>query len=286
LVDVGDREADGRELMVMARDLCHPADDVVRARHNRALPQGQRLWSSVLATEPLGEVTFTLSAGRGRTARRVRQVLDEHCVRFADGRGGHVQATGLIAQEIDAPPGVTPIVWRLLTNRSVTSLEEVAELIDWSRARWEIEGLFFTLKEGCRVEALRLGRIERIERALVLHLVIAWRIMQLLRLGRTLPDLDVELLLDADEIQAAYILSKTPLPTGALCLNEVIRLIARLGGFPRAQGRWRARHEDALAGPPAGDGLRRRTQIRPCHSETVRCVQRGALMPMARRAGR
>jgi hypothetical protein len=32
--------------------------------------------------------------------------------------------------------------------------------------RWDIEAFLFTLKEGCRVEALQLGRIERIERAL------------------------------------------------------------------------------------------------------------------------
>jgi hypothetical protein len=48
----------------------------------------------------------------------------------------------------------------------------------------------------------------------MLYLVIAWRIMQLMRLGRTLPDIDATLLLDADEIKAASILTKTPLPTG------------------------------------------------------------------------
>jgi hypothetical protein len=236
LVYVGDREADMRELMVMARDLGHAADDLIRARHNRVLPKGKRLWSSVLATAPLGEVTFTLPAGRGRTARRVRQVLYAQSVRLADGRGGHVQATCVIAQEIDAPPGAKPIICRLLTNRTVTTLEDAAELIDWTRARWDIEVLFFTLKEGCRVEALQLGRIERIERALMLYLVIAWRIMQLMRLGRTLPDLDAELLLDPDEIKAAYILTKTPLPTGPARLNDVIRLIARLGGFLGRKG--------------------------------------------------
>ncbi|MFB1489902.1 MULTISPECIES: IS4 family transposase [unclassified Thiocapsa] len=238
LVYVGDREADMRELMVIARDLGHPADYLVRARHNRVLPKGQRLWSSVQASEPLGEVTFTLPAGRGRKARTVRQVLYAQSVRFPDGRrgGGKVSATCLIAQEIDAPPGVKPIVWRLLTSRSVSSLEDAAERIDWSRARWDIEGLFFTLKEGCRVEALQLGRIERIVRALMLHLVIAWRIMQLMRLGRTLPDLDAELLLNAYEIKAADILTKTLLPTGAARLNEVIRLMARMGGLLGRKG--------------------------------------------------
>lgn len=96
--------------------------------------------------------------------------------------------------------------------------------------------LLLTRKEGCRVEALQLGRVERIERALMLFLIIAWRIMRLMRLGRTLPDLGAELLLDADEIKAAFILTKTPLPKGPACLNDVVRLIARLDGFLGRKG--------------------------------------------------
>jgi hypothetical protein len=231
LVYVADREADLRERMAMARDLGYPADLVLRASHNRALPDGARLWPTVLASAPLGEVRFALPAGRGRTARAVRQDLYAQTVRFSDGRRGQVDATCVIAQEIDAPSGVKPIVWRLLTNRRVDTLEEAAELIDWYRARWEIELLFLTLKEGCRVEGLQLGRVERIERALMLFLIIAWRIMQLMRLGRTLPDLDAALLLDPDEIKAAYILSKKPIPKHPPRINEVVRLIAGLGGF-------------------------------------------------------
>jgi hypothetical protein len=41
----------------------------------------------------------------------------------------------LIAHEIDAPPGVKPIEWRLLTNRTAETLDDVVELIDWCRAR-------------------------------------------------------------------------------------------------------------------------------------------------------
>ncbi|NCC30103.1 MAG: IS4 family transposase, partial [Gammaproteobacteria bacterium] len=44
-----------------------------------------------------------------------------------------------------ARPGVKPIAWRLLTNRTVETLEDAAELIDWSRARREIELLFLVL---------------------------------------------------------------------------------------------------------------------------------------------
>ncbi|EGV27649.1 hypothetical protein ThidrDRAFT_4538 [Thiorhodococcus drewsii AZ1] len=112
----------------------------------------------------------------------------------------------------DAPKGVKPIEWRLLTNRSAETLEAAVELIEWYRARWEIELLFLVLKEACRVEALQLGTVERLQRAFVLFLVVGWRIARLMRLGRTVPDLDASLLLEPEEWQAAYILAKKPVP--------------------------------------------------------------------------
>jgi IS4 transposase len=42
-----------------------------------------------------------------------------------------------------------------LTNREAQDLDAVIELIDWYRARWEIEMFFNVLKNGCKVEALQ-----------------------------------------------------------------------------------------------------------------------------------
>lgn len=48
------------------------------------------------------------------------------------------------------------------------------------------ELLFLTPKKGCRVEALQLAGVKRIERALAVCLVVAWRIGLLMRLGGVL----------------------------------------------------------------------------------------------------
>jgi len=118
----------------------------------------------------------------------------------------------------------------LLTDRLVADIKDAIELIDWYRARWEIEMLFNILKNACRVEALQLGTVERLERAITLFMVVAWRIAHLMRLGRACPDLDASLFFDPDEIQGAYLLMEMKQPTKPT-LNEVPRLIARLGGF-------------------------------------------------------
>lgn len=98
--------------------------------------------------------------------------------------------------------------WRLLTNRGVNSLKQASELIDWYRARWEMELFFLILKEGCRVERLQLGDRDRLETALAIYMVIAWRINRLMRLGRTVPELEAELVFEPDEWRAAFILNK------------------------------------------------------------------------------
>jgi hypothetical protein len=129
-----------------------------------------------------------------------------------------------------------PVEWRLLSNRAAPALADVVELIDWYRARWEIELFFHVIKNGCRVEALQLSGIDRIERALALFMVVAWRIAHLMRTGRTCPDLDATLFFDPDEIQGAYLLTKKKPPNRPPRLNEVLCLIATLGGFLARKG--------------------------------------------------
>jgi hypothetical protein len=235
LVYVADREADMMPLMAPARELGTPVDWLVRAARNRCLADGDRLWAHTSAGAAVGQIEFAMPARHGVKARTVRQQLWARRIELPAGKGKTVSATCIVAREYDAPAGVKPIEWRLLSNREAATTEAVVELIDWYRARWEIEILFNVLKNACRVEALQLGAIERIERALALYLVVAWRIAHLMRLGRTCPDLDAELFFDPDEIQAAYLL-RDKLPPKKPRLNEVLRQIACLGGFRARKG--------------------------------------------------
>ena len=235
-VCIGDRECDMLSLMVKARELGYPADYLVRSQHNRVLPGGGKLWDRVLEQAPLGHIRFMLPAGRGRKSRSVEQEIRVQRVQLSDKAKGVIEISCLVASEVNAPAGIKPVVWRLLSNRVAATLQEASELIDWYRARWEIELFFLILKEGCRVERLQLSDKDRLESALAIYLVIAWRINRLMRLGRTVPELDAELVFEPDEWRAAFILNKKPIPKKMPGLNEVIRLIARRGGFLGRKG--------------------------------------------------
>jgi len=246
LVSVGDRENDIAAFMHRAHGLGAPADWLVRAKHNRKLAEAQdetgaekeieRLWEVVGQGESLGQVVFDLPPRKGRPGRRVAQELYLRRVRLPLPKGGEFEVTALWAQEKHPPAGEKPVSWKLLTNRTAETLEQAAELVDWYRCRWEIEVFFNVLKNGCRVEALQLSKLPRIENALAFYLIVAWRINYLVRLGRACPDLDCEVVFDREEWQAAYLVARKPIPDTPPKLNEVIRVVASFGGFLGRKG--------------------------------------------------
>lgn len=236
LVYLADREADIMELMLRARELQTPVDWLVRSKHNRALGEGTKLWPQVTATQALGTIRFNMPSRLGKSAREVEQQVWAKTVQLRDGKGGFVTASCIVARETTPPAGEKAIEWRLLTNRTVATLAQATLMIDWYRARWEIEMFFHVLKNGCHVQALQLGEIERIERAVVMYMIVAWRIARLMRLGRSCPELDAALMFEPDEWRAAYILNKEKIPDKTPTLNAVVRLVARLGGFLARKG--------------------------------------------------
>jgi hypothetical protein len=253
LVYVADREGDLRDLMDTAARRGCPADWLVRATHNRNTAAGDKLWDRLVRSEPLGEVEFTLPAAPGRPARLVRQTLYRERVTLPARKGAPAATvTALLAREEQPPAGEKAIEWRLLTNRAAETLEQVVELIDWYRRRWVVEIFFRILKSGCRVEALQLGTLERLERALVIYLIIAWRILHLVTWGRDCPELPCEVVFDPEEWRAAWIVAhRRPPPATPPTLNEMVRLVAGFGGFL-------GRKSDGHPGPKAiWEGMQR-----------------------------
>src|SRR5512143_1432545 len=253
LVYVADREGDLRALMDAAGRRGTPADWLVRAKHNRTTMAGDKLWDRLARGEPLEEVEFTLPAAPDRPARLVRQTLYRQAVTLPVHHGQPaVTVPAVLAREEHPPASEKAIEWRLLTNRTAETLEQVVELIDWYRRRWLVEVFFRIWKSGCRVEALQLGTLERLERALVIYLIIAWRILHLVTWGRECPNLPCEVVFALEEWQAAWIVAhRSSPPATPPKLGEMVRLIAGFGGFL-------GRKSDGPPGPKAlWEGMQR-----------------------------
>jgi hypothetical protein len=97
--------------------------------------------------------------------------------------------------------------------------------------RWRIEDWHRVLKSGCRIEELGHKTAERLKRAVAINLVIAWRIMLMTLLGRTLPELAAEVLFSDLEIRLLEAFARQRKLEGPTTLGIATRLVARLGGY-------------------------------------------------------
>ena len=112
--------------------------------------------------------------------------------------------------------------------------------------RWKIEVYFRTLKSGFRIEGRQFETLDRLLNCLAVYSIITWKIMYLCHLGRECPDLDCEIIFDPSEWKSVYMtVRQQDPPSDPPSLNEMIRMIASLGGYvirrstqPGAQTLW------------------------------------------------
>lgn len=159
---VADREADLYEMFA-----CLPegVDVLVRARHDRCLADGGRLFESCAGQPEQGRETIELPSIPGRPARVATFGLYARRVSIKRPKRNRAEwaaalpaSTGLTlveAREIDPPAGETPAHWRLLTTRTVENPDEARLIVAYYRRRWVIEQVFRVMKtKGFDIEAV------------------------------------------------------------------------------------------------------------------------------------
>jgi hypothetical protein len=242
VVSVADCEGDIQEwfLDAMGRVGEERAEFLIRAKCNRRLAQGTQhdyLWDEMVAARPLGKSTLRLSRQADRPSRRVTLTVTARPVTFNGARrpGGRlpsVQVWAVYAKEAKPPKGEDPIEWLLLTSVPVENFAGACTVVQWYRARWEIELFFRVLKQGCQIERLRLETDHRLLNALAIYLIIAWRIHTVTMMGRTYPEASCEGVFEPREWQAIYTMQyHSPPPAQPPPLRDTVRALAQLGGF-------------------------------------------------------
>jgi len=210
---------------------------LIRAEQDRRLAEDQEHLESWVAQQPVA--AFRRFRFRG-TAQRARVARLE--VRFArvslqppknKKSLGTLTLWAVLAQEVEAPSGIAPVRWMLLTTCPVESFEAACEKLRWYTLRWGIEVYHRTLKSGCQIEQRQLGAADRIEACLAIDLVVAWRIFHLAKLGREIPDVPCTVYFEDAEWKAlvAYITRNPMPPAQPPSLREAMRMVATLGGF-------------------------------------------------------
>jgi hypothetical protein len=243
VVSVGDREADIYELFALAAQCPQGPRLLVRACRQRMLArEQQQLWRHLQAQPLAGHSEVQVPR---RAQRPARVALLE--IRFAavtlrapsnKPALGEVRMWAVTARETRAPTGVAPIEWTLLTTLEVHSLEQAVKMLNWYAMRWQIELYHRTLKSGCRIEQRQLGRAERLQNCLAIDMVVAWRITQLARLGRELPDRPCSVFFEQAQWKAlvSFVTRSYQPPSQPPTMRQAMRMVAALGGFLGRQG--------------------------------------------------
>ncbi len=244
IVSVGDREADLYALFELAAQTEHGPGLLVRARHNRTLAhEQQRLWPTLASQAVAGQIQLAVPRQGARKARhakleiRYAQVDLKAPVHPPRGQAP-LPVWAVLATERQAPDGVKPLEWMLLTTAPVTSTEEAVEKLQWYAQRWNIEVFHRTLKSGCRIEDRQLAQADRLEACLAIDLVVAWRIQRLTKLGREVPQAPCSVYFEAPQWRALMIFTNPDAvaPDAPPTLHQAMHRVAALGGFLGRKG--------------------------------------------------
>jgi len=242
-VVVQDSESDINEVLALPRTLSNGKElhIIVRNGQERSTSEG-KLYENVKKAPVRFRMDISVSARKSkvkctshkreqdRPARQAAVEVRAKSVTLTPKGCLPLEYNVVLVDEID-PPEDDYIRWILVTSMPIETHQQINQVISAYCTRWQIEIFFRTLKSGCRIEKRQFRSIEPIENAIALYMVVAWRVMYLCMLGRECPDINCELIFEPYEWKSVYAVLGKEIPEHPPTLNEVIRAIARLGGF-------------------------------------------------------
>jgi Domain of unknown function (DUF4338)/Transposase DNA-binding len=218
LVVCGDRESDIFELYDQGEVAPKNLHILVRAQHDRLLESGRKLWAE-LSHQPVGGL-MRVQVPRTKThpARTATLDLKWAAVEATPPRialkksWSSIPLYAVFAREVEAPAGVEPIEWMLITDWPVRSLKMARRLVRWYGLRWGIECWHQVLKDVCGVETRQMKTAQALQRALVLDMMVAWRAQMLCRLGKESPNLPAHIHYSQAELAVLEVYKKKEPP--------------------------------------------------------------------------
>jgi hypothetical protein len=220
----------------------------IRGTHNRrvTLSDGSKTYlRTLLGLQPIVcTYELSVSAGPSRCARLARMVVraSEVTLDFRDKRTKKrfpKKVNVVLAREDGTTPvGEKSLEWLLLTNRPITTVEELTQVVLGYAQRWRIEEFHRTWKSGaCNVEAMQLRSMAAAEKWATMLAAVAIRIERLKLLSRKEPDRPARDEFSARELKAIAALrfgekARTKLPeVKESTIQQAVQWVAEIGGY-------------------------------------------------------
>jgi hypothetical protein len=258
LIHVMDREADAYPLLAQLQKNGHRF--VVRLCKDRAVhteEQGeedatQLLKEAVRKLEGLFELDVPIARRKGTTipgknkgfgpreSRMAKLQFAATTLRFKRPRYLSQEPEWLAVnivhvREVDAPAGSDPVEWLLATSEVLSTTEQIQAVVEQYRTRWVIEEYFKALKTGCAIEKRQHESYETLLKVVAICLPIAWRLLLLRTLARSMPNEPATAALSPTQVQVLCACSAMKLPAMPTA-RQAFDAIALLGGHHKSNG--------------------------------------------------
>ena len=242
IINIADREGDIHEWFALAasQPIERRAEYMIRAKCNRRIEQEDQdeysyIWEELNNCVPFGSMQIQTPRRPNMPSRKATLAIKAKEITLV-GRQGKTRKPltlhAVYAKETHPPKGKKGIEWMLLTSLPVENLNAAQTIIGWYGCRWEIELYFRVLKQECKVEELRLQTDQRLENAIAVYLIVAWRIHNITMISREHGDESCEIIYEKKEWQTIYMMhQKKKPPKEPPALQEMTRMLAQLGGF-------------------------------------------------------
>jgi len=233
IIHVADREGDMNELFGYAFD--HQLDFIVRARHNRVLPQEEqdhKFWDHLRSQQAKARVERQLLDSKGKpyiakcdlfwTSIQPKDVAKPIQVAYL--------------RQVDNLQTDQAAEWAIYTSLDINRKEEAVKIFDVYTNRWRTcEDFHKCLKSGCSMEKRQFDSAEAMTNCIAILSLTALHILRMRHLAQ-LKDQPVEQVLNEQEVKLALILADEYLKPVDLkeCKPKtvlwLILTLARMGG--------------------------------------------------------
>src|SRR6266480_578135 len=240
---VGDRGSDIFRFWQRCEQLGY--DYVTRVAQNRNVlveeedeqedPTAHHLKTLARSLPAQGVVVMTVPAERGRPEREALvQISWSPVVIQAPTNGTALSMTPVKASlvrvwEPEAPEGIEPLEWILVTSVAVNTAEDAWQRVTWYKWRWLSEDFHKVLKTGCLLEERCLQTVEAMCNLLAILTPTAMRLLWLRQTAQTAPDTPASEVISQEVIQVVLHLDKRPKAT--LTAKDLWHTIAPFGGY-------------------------------------------------------
>jgi hypothetical protein len=254
VIHVADRESDS--YVLMASCLRDERRFIFRARNNRsALVEGESILIRDLidGADVVLEREVPLSRRLGASMPKTRRAhppresrvarlcftVTQATLKRPNIVGAHmpktIEVNVLHVFEKNAPTGQEPVDWVLYTTEPLDTKQQIEQVVDYYRCRWQIEELNKALKTGCVVQERRLESLDALTTMLAVSLPIAVELLALRTLARAEPSAPAATLLSPPQLAALRHMSHRPLPNKPT-VQDALWCIAGLGGHIKNNG--------------------------------------------------